>query len=233
MLSQTARSRIDAYWEQDLGCEAGTLWSHPFQVLTHGPNWEDYQGVYALFRSDASILTAPASYPESLCETPMSCEAFASHMQQSGYRVIGPAVLSFADSLEPQAMDGARMLSSSDELTIAEFREACQEGEWDEGGIKRTPGQAAGLEEDGRWVALASYENWGNTIAHLSVITHPGFRGQGYARRIVHYLALSALQDGLIPMYRALESNFPSRAVARRLGFVDYATSVAVRLNGS
>lgn len=36
--------------------------------------------------------------------------------------------------------------------------------------------------------------------------------------------------DGLIAQYRTLASNAPSIGIARRLGFVGYAASLAVRL---
>jgi len=79
-------------------------------------------------------------------------------------------------------------------------------------------------------VSIAGYEIWGGTIAHVSVITHPAHRGRGYARSAVAAAASTALKAGLIPQYRTLESNGPSMSVARSLGFVHYATSVAVKL---
>jgi GNAT superfamily N-acetyltransferase len=66
-------------------------------------------------------------------------------------------------------------------------------------------------------------------IAHIAVVTHPGFRGHGYARTVVSTLTEIALGRTFVPQYRTLEANAPSIAVARRLGFLQYATSLAVR----
>jgi predicted GNAT family acetyltransferase len=88
-----------------------------------------------------------------------------------------------------------------------------------------------GVFEKGGLVALASYELWGGRIAHISIVSHPLWRGRGYAATAVSALAKIVLERGLVPQYRTLEANKPSMAVARRLGFVQYATSFAVRLS--
>jgi predicted GNAT family acetyltransferase len=89
---------------------------------------------------------------------------------------------------------------------------------------------ASGVFAGGDLVALAGYEVLGSTIAHISVITHPAFRGRGFGRSTVSHLARVALAAGLVPQYRTLESNRASIRVAESLGFVHYASSVAVRL---
>jgi predicted GNAT family acetyltransferase len=82
-----------------------------------------------------------------------------------------------------------------------------------------------------RVAALAGYEVWGSTIAHISVITHPDFRSRGFGRSAVAHLAGRAMAAGLLPQYRTLQSNRASIRVAEALGFHFYATSTAVRLN--
>jgi predicted GNAT family acetyltransferase len=79
-------------------------------------------------------------------------------------------------------------------------------------------------------VALAGCEVWGGGIAHISVISHPRYRGKGYAGAVVSTLTATVLAQGLVPPYRTLESNTPSMHVAHRLGFVRYGVSMAVRL---
>ncbi|HEY0793108.1 MAG TPA: GNAT family N-acetyltransferase [Chthoniobacterales bacterium] len=77
---------------------------------------------------------------------------------------------------------------------------------------------------------LARYELWGHYVAHLSVVTHPGFRGCGQATAAVAALTSAVLSRHLVPQYRTLEANTASMAVAYRIGFVPHATSLAVRL---
>ena len=80
---------------------------------------------------------------------------------------------------------------------------------------------------------LRSAKVWDDVIAHISVVTHPAYRGRGYGRGVVAHLAATALQAGLIPQYRTLDSNTGSIRIAEALGFERYATSVAVRLRVS
>jgi predicted GNAT family acetyltransferase len=64
----------------------------------------------------------------------------------------------------------------------------------------------------------------------MAVITHPQHRGHGYGRAVVSRLTEEALHQGLGPQYRTLEANAPAMAIAHTLGFMHYATTVAVRL---
>jgi RimJ/RimL family protein N-acetyltransferase len=87
----------------------------------------------------------------------------------------------------------------------------------------------AGVFKGHKLAALASYQIWGEQIAHIAIVTHPAFRGQGYATAAVSSLTQTVLGRTLVPQYRTLEGNAPSIAVARRLGFEHYATSLAIR----
>jgi predicted GNAT family acetyltransferase len=109
------------------------------------------------------------------------------------------------------------------------LREACAVEEWEHGGSEFRPTAMAGVFKGHELAALASYQIWGEQIAHIAVVTHPAFRGQGYATTAVSGLTKTVLERTLIPQYRTLEGNAPSLAVARRLGFVQYATSLAFR----
>jgi predicted GNAT family acetyltransferase len=61
-------------------------------------------------------------------------------------------------------------------------------------------------------------------------VTHPAFRGNGYGRAVVSAMTRAALDEGAIPHYQTLASNTASRAIARSLGFTEYAQTLAVRL---
>jgi predicted GNAT family acetyltransferase len=80
---------------------------------------------------------------------------------------------------------------------------------------------------------VAGYEVWGGSIAHISVIVRPGFRGRGFARAAVAHVAARAVEAGLLPQYRTLESNRASIRIAKSLGFEPYAQSMAIRLHSN
>lgn len=112
------------------------------------------------------------------------------------------------------------------------LKQSCDASEWDHGGSS-IDCPSSGVFAGGRLVAVASYQVWGDVIAHLSIVTHPGYRSRGFGRSAVAHLAERAIAAGLLPQYRTLESNGASVRVAEALGFCRYATSMAVRLNSN
>jgi RimJ/RimL family protein N-acetyltransferase len=80
-------------------------------------------------------------------------------------------------------------------------------------------------------LALAGYEVWNDTIAHIAVVTHPLHRGRSLGGAAVALAARHALQARLVPQYRTLRANAPSLGIASRLRFREYGFSVYVRLN--
>jgi predicted GNAT family acetyltransferase len=82
-------------------------------------------------------------------------------------------------------------------------------------------------------VAVAGYRVWPGSLAHLGVVTHPGYRGRGYGTAVVQRMATEALREGLVPQYRAQMGNGASIAIATALGFEPCATSLALRLKPS
>jgi predicted GNAT family acetyltransferase len=143
--------------------------------------------------------------------------------------VIGPAFIGYADSVAaaPQA---ARLLNADDTTAVAALRAACRELEWEHGGSEVGQHPAFGVFVDDQLAAFAGYEIWGGTIAHISVISHPGHRGRGFGSAAVAQLTAHALAAGLLPQYRTRDSNQPSMRIAERLGFKRYATSLAMRM---
>jgi predicted GNAT family acetyltransferase len=78
--------------------------------------------------------------------------------------------------------------------------------------------------------AVASYEVWQSSIAHIRVATHPQYRRGGFARAAVQALACDAFERGLILQWRAVAWNTNSLTLAAALGFEHYATTIFVRL---
>ena len=82
----------------------------------------------------------------------------------------------------------------------------------------------------GELTALAGDATWNDEIAHIAVVAAPYWRGAGHATAAVAAAARHAIDAGLLPQYRTLVANEPSMAIARRLGFERYGSSVFVRL---
>ncbi|MGH7812510.1 MAG: GNAT family N-acetyltransferase [Candidatus Binataceae bacterium] len=61
--------------------------------------------------------------------------------------------------------------------------------------------------------------------AEAGVETAPAFRGRGFAMRVTEAWAAAIRASGRIPLYSTSWSNAASRAVARKLGLVQYASN--------
>ncbi|HUU59364.1 MAG TPA: GNAT family N-acetyltransferase [Phycisphaerae bacterium] len=105
---------------------------------------------------------------------------------------------------------------------------ACGETEWEHSGIQFGRPPICGRFEGDTLVAAASYEVWGQRIAHIGVVTHPQHRGKGFGKSVVAAISKCALATRLILQYRTLADNAPSMAIARSFGFQPYARTISV-----
>jgi len=236
MQHKRSLSIANTYWAAHLGCSREELFSEPLRILTHGAELSDYHGVFALFRGSTAVASVPPGHAQSLrgllaaLVSSVSPDALALALRPVGSIVIGPAFIGYTDTVGTPS-HSARSLTGEDTSAAAMLRAACSDTEWEHGGSVVGDHSASGVFVGERLVALAGYEVWGGTIAHISVVTHPEFRGRGFGRGAVAHLAAHALAAGLLPQYRTLESNRASMHIAHSLGFVRYTTSLAVRLN--
>jgi GNAT superfamily N-acetyltransferase len=149
--------------------------------------------------------------------------------------LIGPAFIGYtdADRFRPVPAEAARMLTPADAAAVDSLKHDCGSIEWEHGGCEPSKDRPAiGVFEAGRLAALAGYELWGGSIAHISIVTHPACRGRGHGHAAVSKLTELVLARKLIAQYRTLDANRPSMAIAGALGFERYATTVWCRLNG-
>lgn len=234
MLDDSVISIATGYWASHLGCTSEELFSEPLRIITHGPELADYDGVFALFREGAAVVSLPANRSEAL--RPLlagfgadgSPEALAAALQPAAEKIIGPAWIGYCtEAVQP--MHPARALNPEGVPALQALQQLCNATEWEHGGSS-AENPCSGAFAEGQLVALAGYEIWGGAIAHISVITRPDCRGKGFARSAVAHLAARALEAGLLPQYRTLESNTASIRIAETLGFRPYARSLAVRL---
>jgi GNAT superfamily N-acetyltransferase len=146
-------------------------------------------------------------------------------------RIVGPAFVGYAEVVTGRPLHPVQLLGPKEAAHIAALQEACDPTEWEHGGSSlEVADVVCGVFAGETLAALAGYEIWDGTVAHISIITHPEHRGLGYGRSSVAFLARHAEWKQLLPQYRTLEDNVPSIAIARALGFEHFGTSVAVRL---
>jgi GNAT superfamily N-acetyltransferase len=231
---QTATVIATKYWASHLGCSIEEIFSQPLRILTHAADLADYDGVFALFRGSAAVVSLPPQRQTPLRHLldgytdAISPQLLATKFAPVAERVIGPAFLGYAAKVTAPA-HAIRELGPVDAAAVQSLEQACPPEEWEHGGSAGAQ-PASGIFADDRLAACASYEGWGGLIAHISVVTHPAYRNRGYGRSTVAHVARRALAAGLLPQYRTLETNGPSLRIARSLGFQSFARSLAVRL---
>lgn len=235
MLNERTTSIANTYWATHLGCSPDELFAEPLRIITHGAELADYCGVFALFRGAGATASIPRDRSDTLrallSSLPHGCspDGFASALSSISSAVIGPAYIGYAEAAS-QPAHPARVLGPDDATALDELQQSCDPIEWEHGG-SAIAHPCSAVFADGRLAALAGYEVWGGTIAHISVVTHPDFRGRGFGRSAVAHLAARALAAELLPQYRTLQANRASIRIAELLGFQSYATSTAVRLS--
>jgi GNAT superfamily N-acetyltransferase len=230
----TATAIATRYWAGHLGCSENELFSQPLRIVTHGKDLADYDGVFALFRGCAAVVSVPPEREVAIRRQlaarsdQISPLLLATMLSDIADRIIGPAFIGYAPTVPPP-MHSVRELGPDDLEARHTLQKACTPQEWEHGGGADAD-PSSGVFVDGHLAALASYEVWGGAIAHISIVTHPGHRHHGYGRSAVARIAHRALACGLLPQYRTLESNAPSMKIARALGFQTFARSIAIRL---
>lgn len=232
--SEHAISKATSYWASHLGCSPEALFAQPLHIVSHGADLVDYNGVFALFRGGAATISSPPDRVESLrhlLPSPsLTPTRFANAFSGPSFTLIGPAYIGYAEAVRSPS-HSVHSLTERDAAAAGALQAACTETEWEHGGSVVGEHPSSGVFVGNELVALAGYEVWGSSIAHISVVTHPAFRGRGFGGSAVAHLAQAALAADLVPQYRTLQSNHASIRIAEALGFFHYATSVAVRLN--
>jgi RimJ/RimL family protein N-acetyltransferase len=212
-------------------------------VVPHAEELADYPGAYLhAFGDAAPVISVPppllASHGDRIAEAGRGdwadARRWAALFGDAFDRAVGPAAVRYADreTFRPFATDAVRLLRPEDAEAVEALRRACTPTEWDHGGSETGRDRMAGAFADGVLAAVAGYEVWDGTIAHLAIATHPEHRGRGLGAAAVSRVAAEALDRGLLAQYRALEENAPSLAIAARLGFHPHSRSLAVRLRG-
>lgn len=82
--------------------------------------------------------------------------------------------------------------------------------------------------QDGAAVSVCFSSRLTEHVAEAGVETAPAFRGRGYAPRVAAAWAEAVRASGRFPIYGTSWDNLASQVVARKLGLVQFATSLSI-----
>ena len=141
--------------------------------------------------------------------------------------VLGPAALAYLDPAEFRPQHDSAVIHPQDE-EMRQYLAAAAAQDVGESGLTEITSPAFAIRERGRIVAAAGYRHWPGQVAQLSVMTAPGARSRGLGRLVASAAVEHALQDGLLPQWRARPQ--ASRRVAQAVGFRELGSQISIRL---
>jgi GNAT superfamily N-acetyltransferase len=144
--------------------------------------------------------------------------------------VLGPATLGY---LGEHDFRPAQVELQVEELAVGDpelrrLEKSAGEDDAGEAGLDEITSPVFVIRTNGQVVAASGYRLWPQRTAHLSVLTAPGWRGQGLGRTAASHAVGHALTAGLLPQWRARPAE--SRRVAAALGFRELGAQLSFKL---
>lgn len=230
-----ARTIANRYWASHFGIAEESFLVAPREIVAHAGELIGYEGVLSLSREGAIVFSVPPERYDALrpvlegLPVDSGWSGIIAALEPFSRLILGPAYVGYS-ATAPRLDSAARAVTHADSSAVAALQTACSPTEWEHGGCNVAEQPSSGVFVGETLVALAGYEIWGGTIAHICVVTHPAHRGQGHGTAVVAHLAARALEAGLLPQYRSLLSNESSMRIAHKLGFAQYGATIAARL---
>jgi RimJ/RimL family protein N-acetyltransferase len=233
------QEEVDEFWSSAFACERDLIRTPGVHVVDGGPGLDEYRGLYLLRIDDACFVYAPRHVRDGVREQVRRLAAddvftreLARALVDDATLVLGPSRHHYTGADELADVDDAavRELSDADDELLDTLRRECGWDDWTEGGMPEEPAQRFGIVQRGALMAAGNLTGWRDTFSDIGLVTHPRHRGYGLAGALTHAMARRALQGSDVVRYRALTTNMPSLAVARRAGFEPYGENIAVHL---
>ncbi|MGI6664480.1 MAG: GNAT family N-acetyltransferase [Christensenellaceae bacterium] len=230
-------SRVDHFWAHTFfGCDMGAFQSKENIVCPH-QYLQGYAGAFILHVYEKYVFSVPQKYLKrfqkiAAQEADIFDETVLSHDLKT-FQYIGPCWLGYANKAPKETKDDSSIsieAPSAIKQALNALKESCSADDWANSGIDENSIAVAVKYHGDKIVAAADYHMWGEAVAHIGIITHPAFRGKGYAKEALRAITREILQKGLLPQYRTLLANKAARNVAEAYGFQGYGTHISLRL---
>jgi GNAT superfamily N-acetyltransferase len=233
--------RIDGYWAAHLECPLDDLRTRRTTVIAHGRALSTFDGVFALRACDGGlVVSAPSAYAVELYhafrDRPLDAAlvpTFLGPAHGAGVgAIVGPSSLAYTDGYSFSTLKNLhwpRRVTMDDAAALIQLRASCDPVEWEHAGIEPGREPIVACFEGAVIAAAGSWEARG-PLRHIGVISHPSYRGNGYASAVAAALTAAALREGAVPAWQTLLTNAPSRAIGLKLGYIERYRSMAIRL---
>ncbi|MFI5047179.1 MAG: GNAT family N-acetyltransferase [Acidimicrobiia bacterium] len=212
-LDATSAARVHAYWE---------AW------CTQPP---EAGNVHVVSIDDVLLVRSPTALRARIERAaPTTADALVDAIGEPTVRH-GAARLTYADRITFRGRPSDRAIPvDGADPRVAALRDAADRDEWWESIGDHAWSHGTGLVVGHAVVALATYEIWDDTIAHVAVFTASGERSRGWSTEVASAAIDTAFAAGLVPQWRAHVGNTASLRVSEKLGFVACGFQLYARL---
>ncbi len=238
MIHRLTQTRIEKYWAKEFGCSIDSLLTPGSKVFVRS----DENGAMVFRYHECCIWHVPERFAAAVRRSVQSHdgidavfnrEFIAGLFGPAAQVIFGPCPLAYCDDSvlrRDERLRPCRKLTGGDAAAVQRLAAACGPEMWNQGGVEFDVHPVAfGCFADGQLVSAASYEIWGNVIAHVCVVTAPAHRGHGFARSVATAATLDALDQGLVPQWRTEASNVSALGVGQAIGYAWFATHFFAR----
>ena len=229
--------RARAHWAAHFGLPEAAFDAPGVHVTAH-VGLRGYRGVWAFRRGDTWVVSAPPECVDALRGEPLDAarlhdrDALRTWLGAPDATVIGPAWWGRLEPARFRPIENAAVHRVDPNAPALDAFRTDIGADWGASGIDPDAMAMFGAHEGDMLVALAACRLRVHGASDPCIVTHPDWRGRGLGTAATSAACAHLLREGHLVLYQTLAANAPAVAVARRLGFRDDATHLAVRLAG-
>lgn len=224
--------RVDL-WVADLfGLPSSMVWQPGVTVGMHA-GLGDYPGIVAFGRAGAVHVSLPEwagrNMIDELVEVAptdlLKSKFWKSYQHTADLKVLGPTVHAFSDT-QLDAPNKVERIHASD---IDGWAEVVSRRKWEASGFADHVEVAFAIRSGHDIAAAANLTMFRGVPSDVGVLTHPKYRGKGFASRVARAAAAYAVRNHELARFRSEVDNARSRSVSKALGFEDHFEQIAIR----
>jgi GNAT superfamily N-acetyltransferase len=189
--------------------------------------------VVVLKLDDSQVVISPSlSYPylsQLDADQLLDLNILTSVLSEFDPRPVGSAFLLFSQGHSSELVADQSVRTATNE-EVDRLLESCSRLEADERGLKGMQYHFVVSDSAGKPIAIAGYEIWNQTIAHIGALVEPSHRGHGFGVRVAKSAAQHARAKSPVLQWRVRTDNTPSNHLAARPGFVKIGQQMALEL---
>lgn len=228
-VSASTLRTVERLWEERMGAPKATLGSSDVSFVER----PGFTAAVLLDIGGRLLVVGPAEAIGLLRRLPrqkvVESDAAASALLGLRPRLIGRALLAYADESTFTPAPAAHAVRQTDRGAVEQAVSQCHEDDRDESGLLEMSTWFS-AEEDGVPVAAAGYEGWPRSVAHCGVAVGGEHRGRGLGRSVASAAVGHALREHAVAQWRSRDTNTTSTRLGERLGFVQVGSQTSFDL---